>query len=499
MEEIISFKNISKNFGGVKALVDVSFGIKKGRVHAIVGENGAGKSTLMNILSGMYMQDEGVLEYKGEEVRIANPHHARSLGIGTVYQELKNCQNLTVSENIFLGREEKKGLSPDWKSMNDKAARIMQAYGLNINEKTVLKNLTVAQMQLVEIAKAIELHADVLILDEPTSALTINETKKLFANIERLRDEGVTILFISHRLEEVFSIADEISVLRNGTYLGTYARKDISVDEVIKLIAGRELIDEYQHQLKRKNSFDKKVLEVKNFSCRNFVHKVSFNLYEGEILGFYGLQGSGRSELMESLFGINSSKKDSGSVYLYGRQQKVLNSGSSIQNKMVMVTEDRKISGLFFNMDINDNIAVIHNRDITKAGFINTRRINGITNEYIKKLSIKCSSLKQKVSQLSGGNQQKVIISRCLSTQPNIIIMDEPTRGVDVGAKAEIYEILRQLRENEKKSIIIISSELPEIILLCDRVVVMNNGAVTGELTHDEINEERILQCAFNE
>lgn len=497
MGDIINFKNVSKKFGGVNALTDVSFSIQKGRVHAIVGENGAGKSTLMNILSGIFQQDSGVVEYKGQETRILNPHNARMLGIATVYQELKNCQNLSVAENIFLGREEKKGIVADWKSMNEKAENILKSYGMDIGVKTQLKKLTVAQMQLLEIAKAIDLHADVLILDEPTSALTINETKKLFHNVKRLKEEGVTTLFISHRLEEVFEIADEISVLRNGSYLGTFAVDNITIDEVIRLIAGRELIAEYTKQTKQEKHFNKKVLEVKNLSLGKTVKNLSFDLYEGEILGFYGLQGSGRTELMESVFGIRN--KTGGEVSIFNRKQKKLSAHNSIRNRIAMLTEDRKLSGLFFNMDINDNIAVIHDRDIVKAGFIDTKRVSGITNEYIQKLSIKCSSLKQKVVNLSGGNQQKVIISRCLSTNPEIMIMDEPTRGVDVGAKAEIYEILKSLREKENKSIIVVSSELPEIILLCDRVVVMNNGVITGELKSSDINEEAILQFAFNE
>ncbi|MEG1393749.1 MAG: sugar ABC transporter ATP-binding protein, partial [Christensenellaceae bacterium] len=451
MEEIIKFDHVSKHFGGVKALTDVTLSIKKGQVHALLGENGAGKSTLMNILSGLFLQDSGKIIYKGKETKFLNPHVSRAIGIATVFQELKNCENLTVTENIFLGREEKKGIVVDWTTMNKKAKKILESYGLDIDVKTTLSKLTVAQMQLIEIAKAIDLNADVLILDEPTSALTINETSKLFDNIRKLKEKGVTIIFISHRLEEVFQISDELSVLRNGKFLGTFDAKEMTVDEIIKLIAGKELASTYSNTLEKK-MLSEKVLEVKNVSRGSVVKNASFDLHKGEILGFYGLQGSGRTELMELVFGIQ--KKDSGEIRAYGKELTKISTKNSIKNKIGMLTEDRKLSGVFFHMDINDNIAIIHDRDITKAGLIDTKRVNTLTNSYIKKLSIKCSSMKQLVGNLSGGNQQKVIISRCLSTQPDIIIMDEPTKGVDVGAKAEIYEILKNLREKENKSMI---------------------------------------------
>ena len=497
MQNIIRFNNVSKNFGGTEALKNVNFTIRQGEIHALVGENGAGKSTLMNILAGLFLQDKGDITYQDKTVRISSPHISRSLGIATVFQELRNCGNLSIAENIFLGREIIKGIFMDYTSINDRARQVVADYDLDIDVKTPMNKLSVAQMQLVEIAKAIDLKANVLILDEPTSALTINETKKLFDNVRRLKENGVTIIFISHRLEEVFEISDRISVLRNGEYLGTFNIDETNTEEIIKLIAGKELIQEYLVQSKDNRVFSVPILTVKDLSHRPVIDNISFDLYEGEILGFYGLQGSGRTELLETVFGLR--KRDSGSVLVDGKDDLKPAVPTSIRNKIGMITEDRKLSGVFFNMDVNDNIAVIHGNDIAKGGFINTSSVNEMTHSYIKKLSIKCSSSKQMIGNLSGGNQQKVVLARCLSMNPRIILLDEPTRGVDVGAKAEIYELLKNLRENDNRSLIIVSSELPEIILLCDRVIVMKNGRITGELKGKEIQEETVLQLAFNE
>jgi ABC-type sugar transport system ATPase subunit len=325
----------------------------------------------------------------------------------------------------------------------------------------------------------------------------VNETKKLFDNVRRLKGNGVTIVFISHRLEEVFEISDRISVLRNGEYLGSYNIDETNTEEIVKLIAGKELVREYALQKKEMRDYSDTVLSVKNLTYRPVIEDVSFELKKGEILGFYGLQGSGRTELLETVFGIR--RKDSGSVRVNGVEETKPSARASIRSRVGMLTEDRKLSGVFFNMDVNDNIAVIHDKDIQRGGFINTGYVNSLTTSYIEKLNIKCSGLYQMVGNLSGGNQQKVVLARCLSTDPQILLLDEPTRGVDVGAKAEIYELLKGLRENDNQSLIIVSSELPEIILLCDRVIVMKNGRITGELKGDEIREEQILQFAFNE
>lgn len=502
MQEMVRFENISKRFGGVHALNNVSFSIDKGSVHALLGENGAGKSTLMNILSGLIAQDEGRIIYKGEEVKISSPSDARALGIATVHQELKNCDNLTVTENVFLGREEKNGriIGADWKTMNEKARKILEGYGLNIDVKTPLNRLTVAQKQMIEIAKAIDMNADVVILDEPTSALTINETEKLFDNIRQMKEKGICIIYISHRLEEIFEICDKVSMLRNGEYLGTSDIKDITADEIIRSIAGKDLNDKYDINAdinKEEYVSDEIVLKVRNLKSAPSVEDVSFDLHRGEILGFYGLQGSGRTETMQAIFGITA--KEGGTIEIFGKEISNPGTKESITNKVVMITEERKRDGVFYNMDINDNMAVIHDKKITSAGIINTKSVSSITKEYINKLSIKCSDQHQLIGNLSGGNQQKVILSRCLSVDPEILILDEPTRGVDVGAKAEIYDILRDLRKNEGKSMIVVSSELPEIIMLCDRVIVMHAGVVTGEVKGEAMTKETILKYAFNE
>ncbi|MDR1796771.1 MAG: sugar ABC transporter ATP-binding protein [Clostridiales Family XIII bacterium] len=498
MESIIRFEKITKRFSGVQALDDVSFAIEKAQVHAIVGENGAGKSTLMNILSGLLVQDEGQVYYKGEARKIGSPAVARKLGIATVFQELKNCDNLTVTENIFMGREIKSGFSPNWRKMNELARGILREYGVEIDVQTPLSGLSMAQKQIIEIAKAIDLNADVLILDEPTSALTVNETRHLFANIRRLKEKQVTVIFISHRLEEIFEIADVVSVLRNGKYLCTCETGSMTTGEVIQLIAGKDLVAQYAATGgKSGRAFSKKVLEVEHLSRGSAVRDVSFALYEGEILGFYGLQGSGRTETMEAVFGL--AKKTGGAIRMFDEDVRKPDTRASIRGRMSMLTEERKYNGVFFNMDVNENIAVVHSRKIARGGFLNSRRMREMANAYVDRLAIKCTGLKQPIGKLSGGNQQKVILSRGLSTDPSILILDEPTRGVDVGAKAEIYEILRALQREKNLSMIVISSELPEIILLCDRILVMHGGRITGELTGGDINEEAILKCAFND
>lgn len=498
MSEIIRFENISKRFGGVQALDDVSFSIEPAKVHAIIGENGAGKSTLMNILSGLFAQGSGKILYQGKEVKIHSPHMAHELGIITVFQELKLCQNLTVAENLFLGREIAKDGLMDWKTMNTRAVKMLEDFGIEIDVKLKLKYLSVAQMQMVEIAKAVSQKVNVLILDEPTSALTVKETDTLFKNIFRLKEQGVTILFISHRLEEILEVSDEISVLRNGRYLGTFQTKDTNANEIVTLIAGKELAQEYSAKPKKSGKIETEVvLEVENLKRGKKVDGISFKLHKGEILGFYGLQGSGRTEMLETLFGLY--KKDHGTIKLYGKKSEIRNAGQAICQGIAFIPEDRKLSGIFNKMNILENMAIIHDKEITAGGFfLKPKAIRRIAEKYVQNLCIKCTSPKQLIGNLSGGNQQKVIVSRCLSTEPDIILLDEPTRGVDVGAKAEIYEILKSLKNDEGKSIVIVSSELPEIILLCDRVMIMRNGRITGELEGDEIAKEQILQYAFN-
>lgn len=498
MENLIEFNNITKKFPGVIALDNVNLSVRKGEIHTIAGENGAGKSTLMKLLAGLYPPDSGEIFFKGKRVSIPHPLTAINMGIATVYQELKLCENMNVVENIYLGRELRSRWGRiDWKTMQVKAQELLDSFGVAINPRRLVKKLTVAHMQIVEIAKAINLHADLLILDEPTSSLTIKETEILFSNLRKLKENGVTIIFISHRLEEVFEITDRISVLRDGKYLGTFEAENISPREVVTLIAGKEFIKEFEENLSDEEcACPEVVLEVKGLSRGKYFKDISFQLHEGEILGIYGLQGAGRTELVETIFGLY--KADYGNTYIRGKKVEIESPADAIRKGFVLIPEDRRRAGLFSNMDVKDNMAVIHKKMISRLSFLQNAKMVNLAAEYIRKLSIKVSNLSQLVRNLSGGNQQKVIISRCLSTNPSILLMDEPTRGIDVGAKAEIYKILKNLRNEEKKAIIIVSSELQEVVAECDRVVVMCSGRISGILQGDEITKEKILQHAFS-
>jgi ABC-type sugar transport system ATPase subunit len=498
---IVEFKNISKFFGGVHALKNVSFSISRGEVHAIIGENGAGKSTLMNILSGLYLPDKGDVLIDKEKIKLANTRIAKGKGIATVYQELKLCPNLNVIENIFLGREHHRCGMLNWKKMNVEVFNRLKMIGLEIDPLEKVSNLTPAQMQLVEIAKAVFIRSKIIILDEPTSSLTIKETEKLFNIIEKLKEENVTIVFISHRMEEIFRISDRITVMKNGEYLGTFLKEDVTPNEIVTLIAGRELASNEskigENSERQANCVSREaMLEVINLKSGRKLNNISFRLYKGEILGFYGLEGAGRTELMETIYGLR--KCDGGEILINGKEMKIKNPRSAINNGITMLPEDRKNVGLFMNFDIKNNIASINEDKITRLKIMRNSVIKLITQGYIEKLSIKSFGENQMVRTLSGGNQQKVVISKCLSVEPNILILDEPTRGVDVGAKAEIYRILRQLRDEKNLSIIIVSSEIREIITECERVLVMRNGRIAGELQKESINSDSILQLAFN-
>jgi len=490
LEELVVFKNITKKYPGVIALDEVSFSIQKGEIHAIVGENGAGKSTLMHILGGEIQPDSGEIIYKGKSVVIPDPHAARLLGISIVYQELKLCPNLTVVENINLGREKR----INSKEMCRECSLVLQSLGAHINPRILVKNLSIAEQQVVEIAKAISFHADVLILDEPNSALTLNETEKLFRNLLNLKEKGVTIIFISHRLEEVFKISDRISVLRDGKYLATYPTNEINIDQVVTLIAGKKLVNELTRKTIKSREKNRTVLEVKNLSRGKYFKNISFQLYEREILGIYGLQGSGRTELLESIFG--TVRMDQGEIFLFGKKVNITNSNQAIKNGLAMVPEDRRKTGLFSNMDVKENINISNPNEIAPKGFINWKKADEIAKKLVQNLSIKVGSISQMVKNLSGGNQQKVIISRWLATQPKIFLVDELTRGIDVGAKAEIYKILQQLR-NEGLSIVLVSSELQEVLAECDRILVMRNGALVADLSGDQVDKETVLKYAL--
>jgi len=490
MEDIIVFQEITKTFPGVVALDQVSFSIRQGEIHAIVGQNGAGKTTLMNILSGEIQPDRGVLVYRGRPVVIPDPHAARSLGINVVHQELMLCPNLTVLENIFLGQS-LKGLERERKVKG--VQEIFKGFGVDVPLQARVRDLSIAKQQLVEIVRAVAFRSEVLVLDEPTSALTVAEAKRLFEILRKLVKEGTTIIFISHRLEEVFEIAERITVLRDGKYVTTVVREETNPEDLVRLMVGKTFVEMFKYEPPPKR-LQKVALEVRDLSRGTFFQDISFALYEGEILGIYGLQGSGRTELAETLFGF--SPPDRGEIFLYGKRIEIRNTWEAIRLGLAMVPEDRRRTGLFLNMDVKENIGVVRAPQLVKRGFLSPASFVTIASPLVKKLNIKTSGLSQKVRNLSGGNQQKVVIARWLTIQPRILIVDEMTRGVDVGAKQEMYRIIQDLRR-EGMSIIFISSELSEITGLCDRVLVMYKGKIVGELQREAISEETILAHAM--
>lgn len=487
-----------KSFPGVKALDDISFSIEKGEIHAIVGENGAGKSTLMNILGGQYHPDAGEIRYRGSLVRIQNEFEALKFGISVVYQELRLCPNLTVTENLFLGREREIGQGKvKWQLMGKKAAEILRDLGSNIDPGRVVSRLSIADQQLVEIARAMSMDAAVIVMDEPTSALSLRETEGLFRNISRLKARAVTIMYVSHRLEEVFAIADRISVLRDGRYLGTHEKKNVGQQEIVALIAGRELSQAIAGAWKTASRVEKRTvaLEVKDLSRPGIFSNLQFRLYEREILGIYGLQGSGRTELLETIFGLAPSW--SGTIQAFGRPVFNRSPREAIRNRLAMIPENRRDAGIFPEMNVTENINTANAREMSGIlGVLRKKLMNRVAESFIRSFDIKTSTRTNKVRNLSGGNQQKVVISKWLATRPRILLVDELTRGIDVVAKAEIYEILRQLRENGL-SILMVSSELAEIVAESDRVLVMRKGSLVATLEGDERTKERVIQYAL--
>ena len=499
VENIITFQNILKKFPGVVALDKVNFSIAKGEIHALVGENGAGKSTLMHILGGEFQQDEGEVILRGKVARIPNPHSARAMGIGIVYQELKQCPNLSVVENIFLGVSRKQGNRKlSWRELANQSKEMLDSLGADIDPGTLVMRLSIAERQLVEIARVTNLQADVLIMDEPNSALTAKETDRLFANLKTLQKKGVTIIFISHRLEEVFRISDRISVLRDGVYLGTFPTNETNIDDIVTLIAGKKLVSELskKHSGKRNSGEQIVALEAQNLSRDNCFQDINFKLFKQEILGIYGLQGSGRTELLEAFFGFE--KANSGQLLLFGKPFLAKNTADAISHGLAMVPEDRRLAGLFGNMDVKENICVSITDKLSWLSILRKKMVINVAWEFVNKLHIKVFSVDQMARNLSGGNQQKLIISRWLSTKPRILLVDEPTKGIDVGAKTEIYQLLRELRD-EGLSILFVSSELPEVIAECDRVLVMRNGRMAADFAYDDITKENILTAAMKE
>jgi ABC-type sugar transport system ATPase subunit len=493
-EEIIcKIVNVTKAFPGVVALNNVSFDIKKGEIHAIIGENGAGKSTLMNILSGVYHPDEGHIEFEGNVVKFRDPRHAQHTGIAMIHQELSLSRYMSVAENIYQGRMLTKSFGfIDRKKMVSECWKYLRSLGVdNIDPRVLVKYLSVSQMQLVEIAKAVSLNAKLLIMDEPTSSLTTGEITLLLKIMKSLKNEGVSILFITHKLEEVLEIADRITVLRDGSYINTLQKEDATLEKMVSLMVGRNFEKKAHREFIQDYSDREVILEVQNLIASDQVKNVSFKLYKGEVLGLTGLVGSGRTELLQSIFGME--KKASGKVLIKGKEVKINHPVDAIKLGLGMIAENRKEQGMLLKLSVQDNMTIVHLKELSSAlQFINKKKSKEISNKYVNLLSIKTPSLKQISKNLSGGNQQKTIIARWLMHQPKILFMDEPTHGIDVGAKAEIYKLIDDLSKMGV-SIILLSSELPEVLALCDRIMVMHHGQLKGVLHHQEADQVKIM------
>lgn len=485
-------KGIVKVFGGIHALSDVNLSLKKGEVLSLVGENGAGKSTLMKILSGVYQKDHGEIFIDGAPARIRNPHHGKELGISIIYQELAIANDLTVMENIFLGSLPANKGFVQWKEMREKAERLLDDFGVNISPNTMAGDLSVAFQQHIEIIKALVYDSKILILDEPTAVLSQEDVKKLFKIIRMLKEKGVSIVYISHRMEEIFEISDRITVLKDGVSMGDLDPSASSRDDVIAKMIGRELGDLYPP--KDKSSIGEDYLTIENITTKNRLDNISFSVRKGEIFGLAGLVGSGRSRLVKTICGLEHF--DSGTVSLQGKEIQNRSLADAIGNGFGFVPENRKEQGLFVELPIQDNSTIGVRKKISNAfGLISGKRDSRLAKEGLAEFNTKYGKLSDPVNSLSGGNQQKVSIVKWNLTDPQIVIFDEPTRGVDVGAKAEIYKLINQMAA-QGKVIIVISSELPEIIGICDRVGVMAHGKLVSILERDELDEHKILSLA---
>lgn len=487
---LLEMKKIDKSFPGVHALKECSFSLKKGEIHALVGENGAGKSTLMNILTGNITYESGDIFLDGSRMEFTSPKQAQLAGISMVHQELNLMGNLTVAQNIFIGRESK-GLFLNNEAINKKAAELFERLNFHINPKEKVSNLSVSHQQVVEIAKAISYDAKIIIFDEPSATLTAVEIDQLFKIMKELRETGVSMVYISHRMSEIKRIADRVTVMRDGEYIGTRNAIEVEIDEIIQMMVGRVIYEEHK-KLSEIGVDAPVVMKVENFRSLD-VKDVSFELRKGEILGFAGLIGAGRTELARLIFGADP--KTSGKLYINGTQVEIRNPFRAVKNGIGYLSEDRKRYGVVLGMSVANNIILSKIKDFIDFIFINEKRINKVSREYIKKIDIKTPSTQQKVKNLSGGNQQKVIIAKWLLNNSDILIFDEPTRGIDVGAKSEIYKIMNNLAA-EGKSIIMISSELPELIRMSDRVLVMCEGDHTATLEADDINQNTIMKFA---
>lgn len=487
----IEMRGIDKSFGSNQVLKQAGFTLESGEVHALMGENGAGKSTLMKILTGVYTKDAGTVLVDGKEVNYKNPQEAEKAGIVFIYQELNVMFDLTVEENLFMGKEihGKFGIC-DKKAMQKKAQEALNILGVNISPKTVMAELSVGQQQMVEICKALMADAKVIIMDEPTAALTQSETVALFKVIESLRKKGVSMVYISHRMEEIFELCDRITVLRDGSYIGVKNIPETNMNEIVKMMIGREIGERYPS---RNVKIGKEVLKVKELTRKGTFHDVNISVRAGEVLGVSGLMGAGRTEIMQAIFGNLS--YESGTIEIDGKEVKISNPRQAMEHGIGFITEDRKTEGLMLDKSIRENISLCNLRRISKSSVISREAEKNMVAEAIKDLHIKCFGSYHECNNLSGGNQQKVVLAKWILTNPKILILDEPTRGVDIGAKKEIYSIINKLAA-QGVAIIMVSSELPEVLGMSDNIMVVREGEVRGIISYEEANQERVMTLA---
>lgn len=493
---IVEMKSISKAFPGVQALLDCNLEVRKGEVHALLGENGAGKSTLMKILTGIYEADSGEIFFEGEKVSVNSVLDARSLGITMIHQELNLLSNLTIAQNIFIGKEQKKhGIFLDEKGIIEKTSALLEKVNLHVSPTTSVSELTIAQQQMVEIAKAISYNSKLIIMDEPTSPLSSNEIDSLFSIIREMKENGISIVYISHRMDEIKRICDRATILRDGQYITTVDVDKTPLEDIISAMVGRK-IAYIRNQRDKSKISESAALSVENLNWGKRVRDVSFSVKKGEILGFAGLIGAGRTETARLIFGAE--RPHSGNIYVNGKKVKIQSPHDAVKHGICYLSEDRKQYGLITEMSVKDNITIASlERLCKKLGFIDQKKCSQVATEYSTKLKVKTPEMNSLVKSLSGGNQQKIVVAKWLLRDTDVLIFDEPTRGIDIGAKDEICDLLVELADMGK-AVIMISSEMQEILRVCDRIIVMHEGKVTGELDADEATQEDILRLASN-
>lgn len=490
-EYVLELKGITKIFPGVKALDNVHFQLKKGEIHALMGENGAGKSTFIKVITGVHKAEEGEMYLDGKQVRFKGPRDAQAAGIAAIYQHVTSYPHLSVTENIFMGHEKLKNGIIQWKKMHEEADELLKELSADFKATDEMGSLSVAQQQMVEIAKALSMKARIIIMDEPTAALTKNESEKLYEITEKLRDNGASIIFISHRFEDMYRLATKVTVFRDSQYIGSYDVDGITNADLITAMVGREINDLFP---KPEIEIGEEVLRVEGLSRTGYFKNVSFSVKKGEILGLTGLVGAGRTETVEAVFGIT--KLDSGKIYLEGKEVQIQKPADAMKLGIGLLPEDRQKQGLILDWGIGRNITLPEISAIGRNGFTDEKKERQIAKELAERVDTKAVTLFDKAGSLSGGNQQKVVVAKILGSDLKVIIMDEPTKGVDVGAKAAIYEIMGELAK-QGYAIILISSEMPEILGMCDRIVIMCEGKVTGELSREEATQELILKSAM--